>query len=50
MANTEAFVEPLRKANGVWFTGGWEGNLVNTYVGTLTPEQKLKALLARGEK
>ena len=27
VANTEAFVEPLRKANGVWFTGGWEGYL-----------------------
>ena len=47
VANSEAFVAPLRNATGVWFTGGNESNIVNAYVGTLF-QKELKALLARG--
>jgi cyanophycinase len=47
VANSEAFVAPLRKATGVWFTGGIESNIVNAYVGTLT-QKELEAVLARG--
>lgn len=47
VANSEAFVAPLRRATGVWFTGGVESNLVNAYVGTLF-QKELDALLARG--
>ena len=47
VANSQAFVAPLQKATGVWFTGGTESNIVNTYVGTLAQKQ-LAAVLARG--
>jgi cyanophycinase len=47
VANSEAFVEPLRKATGVWFTGGTPGYISDTYVDTLT-QRELNALLARG--
>jgi cyanophycinase len=33
-ANSNSFVEPLRKANGVWFNGGNAGRLANTYLNT----------------
>lgn len=46
VANSEAFVAPLRKATGVWFTGGTESNIVNTYIDTLT-QKELEAVLAR---
>lgn len=46
VANSEAFVAPLRKATGVWFTGGIESNLVSTYIGTLT-QKELESVLAR---
>jgi cyanophycinase len=33
-ADTEAFVEPLRTADAVWFTGGRQWRLVEAYAGT----------------
>ncbi len=47
VANSETFVEPLRKATGVWFTGGTPEHIADAYVGTLT-QRELNALLARG--
>jgi cyanophycinase len=46
-ADTEAFIAPLRMATAVWFTGGRQWRLADTYVGTRT-EQALHHLLARG--
>lgn len=47
IADLEAFVGPLREANGVWISGGRQYRLVDTYLGTRT-HQELNALLARG--
>jgi cyanophycinase len=46
-ANSEAFVEPLRKANGVWFSQGNAGRLANAFLDTLT-QREIQALLDRG--
>ena len=37
-ANRESFVEPLRTADAVWFTGGRQWRLVEAYAGTRTLE------------
>jgi len=47
MANSEAFVEPLRHASAVWIDGGRPWRLVDAYAGTAV-EREIKALLARG--
>jgi cyanophycinase len=47
VANTEAFVEPLKNANVVFITGGRSRVVDETYHGTLV-ERELKSLLARG--
>lgn len=47
IADTEAFVEPLRKATAVWFVGGRPWRLVDAYLGTRT-EDEVHLLLARG--
>jgi|FEC22Drversion2_1045045.scaffolds.fasta_scaffold00826_19 cyanophycinase len=47
VANTEAFVAPLLGAQAVWFDGGRQWRLADTYGETRT-EQALHALLARG--
>lgn len=47
VANSESFVEPLRKTTGVWFTGGTPEYISDAYVDTLT-QRELNALLARG--
>ena len=47
VADSKAFVEPLRKARGVFFQGGRQWRLADAYLGTRT-ERELKALLARG--
>jgi cyanophycinase len=47
VADSESFVQTLRQANGVWFDGGRQWNIVDSYANTLT----LKAfhnVLARG--
>lgn len=46
-ADSDAFVEPLRQATGVWFTGGSQSHMASIYVGTVV-ERELHALLARG--
>ena len=35
-ADTEAFASPLRDADAVWFNGGRQWNIVDSYAGTLT--------------
>lgn len=46
-ASTEAFVCVLRRANGVWLSGGNSGRLRNAYLGTLT-QREIKAVIDRG--
>ena len=43
-ANTEAFVAPLREADAVWFNGGRQWNIVDSYAGTLTYREFHKVL------
>jgi cyanophycinase len=47
VANTEEFVQPLRKANAVWFDGGRQWNCVDSYANTLTL-QEFHMVLERG--
>ncbi|MFL5297866.1 MAG: cyanophycinase [Phenylobacterium sp.] len=46
-ADSPAFTAPLRDAGGVWFVGGRQWHLVDSYLGTRT-EAEIKAVLARG--
>jgi cyanophycinase len=46
-ADTEAFVEPLKTATGVWFGGGRQWRLTKAYGGTLT-EKEFHKVLERG--
>src|SRR5260370_26805400 len=46
-ANSPGFVEPLRRASGVWIGGGRQYRLAEAYLGTAV-EREIKALLARG--
>jgi len=46
-ANTERFIEPLTRATGVWFMGGNQAWLIDTYSGTRT-EAEFHKLLERG--
>jgi len=47
VADSEPFVEPLRKANGVWLSPGNSGRLAAAYLDTRT-HRELLALLGRG--
>lgn len=47
VADTEQFVEPLTRATGVWFMGGNQAWLIDTYSGTRT-ETEMRKLLERG--
>lgn len=47
VANDPAFVEPLKKATGVWFLGGVQSRLTATYAGTLF-QQEVAAVFRRG--
>ena len=47
VADTDAFVEPLREANAVWFDGGRQWNIVDSYANTRT-EKEFHSVLARG--
>lgn len=47
VANSEAFVKPIREARGVFFAGGRQWRLADAYLDTLT-HKELAALLARG--
>ncbi len=46
-ADTDAFVEPLTTATGVYFFGGRQWRLVDAYAGTKT-EEALRGVLERG--
>ena len=46
-ANSREFVEPIRQARAVWFPGGRQWRLADSYLGTRT-QRELEALLARG--
>lgn len=46
-ADSEAFAAPLKTARGVWFTGGRQWRLVDSYLGTRT-QREFEALLERG--
>ena len=47
VADTDAFVEPLLEARGVWFTGGRQWRLADSYLDTKTHEA-LWGVLSRG--
>ena len=47
VADTDAFVAPLKTARGVWFAGGRQWRLVDAYLGTKV-QKELEALLRRG--
>jgi cyanophycinase len=47
VADTEAFVKDVRDANAVWFNGGRQWNIVDSYAGTLT-YRELHKVLERG--
>jgi cyanophycinase len=47
VANTEEFVRPLKDANAVWFIGGRQWNLVDSYADTLT-QREFEKVLERG--
>jgi cyanophycinase len=44
VADTEEFVKNLRQANGVWFDGGRQWNIVDSYMNTLTYKEFHKVL------
>lgn len=46
-ADTEAFSAPLREARGVWFGGGRQWRLADSYLGTRV-HQELRKVLERG--
>jgi cyanophycinase len=47
VADTEDFVKTLRDANGVWFNGGRQWNIVDSYANTLT-YREFHEVLERG--
>lgn len=47
VADSDAFVEPIRRARGVWFGGGRQWRLVDAYMNTKVHDE-LWALLRRG--
>ena len=47
VADSDAFVAPLKRATAVWIPGGRQWRLADAYLGTRT-EKELHALLARG--
>ncbi len=46
-ADTDAFAAPLKSAKAVWFTGGRQWRLVDSYLGTKT-QREIEAVLSRG--
>lgn len=47
LADTEQFTAPVREADGVWFTGGRQWRIVDSYMGTRTQEA-FEGVLERG--
>lgn len=46
VAESDSFVAPIRSARGIWFPGGRQWRLVDSYMGTQT-EKELSAVLRR---
>ena len=46
-ADKEEFVAPLKKARGVWFSGGRQWRLVDAFMGTRT-QREIEAVLCAG--
>ncbi len=46
-ADSDAFIEPIRKAGGVWFPGGRQWRIADSYLDTRT-EDELHRVLERG--
>lgn len=46
-ADTEVFVAPLKSTAGIWFTGGRQWRIADSYLGTLA-EKEFRAVLNRG--
>jgi cyanophycinase len=46
-ANTEEFAAPLKLARGVWFVGGRQWRIADSYLGTIT-EHEFRGVLERG--
>jgi cyanophycinase len=44
IADTEEFAQPLKEANAVWFDGGRQWNIVDSYMNTLTYKEFHKVL------
>ncbi|MFT3823021.1 MAG: cyanophycinase [Chitinophagaceae bacterium] len=44
VANTDSFVAPLKKATGVWFSGGRQWKLADSYLNTLAHKEFNKVL------
>jgi cyanophycinase len=44
IADTEEFAKPLKEANAVWFDGGRQWNIVDSYMNTLTYKEFHKVL------
>jgi len=47
VADSAAFIEPIKRASGVWFAGGSPENLLDTYAGTKA-EEEFRNVLTRG--
>lgn len=47
VANTEEFIEPLRRASGVWFGGGRQWRFADAYLGTKA-QKEFHGVLERG--
>ncbi|WP_298733470.1 cyanophycinase [uncultured Chitinophaga sp.] len=47
VANTAEFTAPLKKATGIWFSGGRQWKIADAYLHTLA-EKEFKAVLQRG--
>lgn len=47
VANSDAFIAPLKQARAVWISGGRQWRLVDAYLGTRT-QRALEAVLERG--
>ncbi len=47
VADSDAFVEPLKRARGVWFNGGRQWHLADSYLGTKT-HHEMWQVLSRG--
>ncbi|MDN5204829.1 cyanophycinase [Fulvivirgaceae bacterium BMA10] len=47
VADSDGFIEPINRAKGVWFTGGRQWRIADSYLGTKT-QKAFESLLQRG--